>query len=104
MRYFAICLSIAMAVAMTACAPTQTSRATGEVIDDAAITTRVKTEIAQTQGLGEALAINVSTYRGTVSLSGFVDTADQVKAATQAARRVPGVSDVKNNLEIKRRS
>jgi osmotically-inducible protein OsmY len=101
MRSIASCLSIVIALAVTACAPTPNSRGTGEVIDDAAITTRVNTEITQKSGLGEAFAINVNTYRGVVSLSGFVDTAKQKQAAEQAASRVPGVKRVENNLQLK---
>jgi osmotically-inducible protein OsmY len=91
MKQFAAFLSIAFAVALTACAPSQTSRSAGQVVDDATITTKVKSEIAQTQGIGEAASINVDTY-------------PQAQAAENAAERVPGVKDVKNNLEIKGRT
>jgi osmotically-inducible protein OsmY len=101
MKHFFICLSLAFATLMSACAPTETSRGTGQVIDDASLTTRVKTKIAQTQGLGEAMAINVDTYRGVVSLAGFVANQDQMRLALQAAQSVPGVKSVKNNLEVK---
>ena len=53
------------------------------------------------QGLGEALAINVDTYRGVVSLNGFVDSQDQINKAMNCARRVEGVTEVKNNLSVK---
>ncbi|HVK56257.1 MAG TPA: BON domain-containing protein [Burkholderiales bacterium] len=101
MKQLAACLSIAFAIALTACAPSQTSRSAGQVVDDATITTKVKSEIAQTQGIGEAASINVDTYQGVVSLAGFVDSKAQAQAAENAAERVPGVKDVKNNLEIK---
>ena len=104
MKHLAIALSIVFATLISACAPTEKSRGTGEFIDDASITTRVKTKIAQTQGLGEALAINVDTYRGVVSLAGFVDTAEQARLAAHTAQTVPGVQSVKNNLEVKRRT
>lgn len=104
MKHLAISLMIAFATLISACAPTEKSRGTGEFIDDASLTTRVKTKIAQTQGLGEALAINVDTYRGVVSLAGFVDTAEQSRMAVQAARSVPGVAEVRNNLQIKPRT
>ncbi len=103
MKRLAISLSIVFATLLAACAPTEQSRGTGQVIDDASLTTRVKTKIAQTQGLGDALAINVDTYKGVVSLAGFVDNAEQMRIALQAARDVPGVASVKNNLEIKPR-
>lgn len=93
--------TLALALVLGACAPTQTQRSTGQVVDDATLTAKVKTELAQTQGLGEALAINVDTYRGVVSLAGFVDNAQQVQAATNAARKVEGVREVKNSLQVK---
>lgn len=104
MKHLAVSLMIAFATLTSACAPTEKSRGTGEVIDDASVNTRVKTKIAQTQGLGEALKINVDTYRGVVSLAGFVDNAEQAKLAVQAARSVAGVTEVRNNLQIKPRT
>lgn len=101
MKKFLACLSIVFAMALAACSPTQTSRGTGEVIDDATLTSRVKTEIAQTAGMGEAAAINVDTYRGVVSLAGFVDNEAQARKAVEIASKVPGVMSVKNNLQIK---
>lgn len=100
MRYLASCLTIAFALAATACAPTSTSRGTGQVIDDAAITARVNTAITKDAGLGQAMAVNVTTYRGKVLLSGFVDTPEQKRAAEQAASRVAGVTSVENKLEL----
>lgn len=101
MKHLAISISIVLATLISACSPTEKSRGTGEFIDDASVTTRVKTKIAQTQGVGDALAINVDTYRGVVSLAGFVDNAEQARVAVQAARSVPGVANVKNNLQVK---
>jgi osmotically-inducible protein OsmY len=95
-------LAMIFALLLSACTPTQTSRSTGQTIDDATITARVKTEIAQTQGIGEAMAINVDTYRGVVSLSGFVDNEQQKRNAGQAAMRVSGVEKVVNNLLLKK--
>ncbi|HCY64224.1 MAG TPA: transporter [Oxalobacteraceae bacterium] len=103
MKNLFACLSIAFSLGLVACAPTQTSRGTGQVIDDASITARVKTEIAQTAGVGEAAAINVDTYRGVVSLAGFVDNQEQANKALEAARKIPGVTSVKNNLQVKPR-
>ena len=101
MKKFLACLSVVSALGLAACSPTQTSRGTGEVIDDATLTSRVKTEIAQTAGLGDAAAINVDTYRGVVSLAGFVDNEAQARKAVEIASKVSGVTSVKNNLQIK---
>ena len=104
MRILTVILSMVISLLVAACAPTSTSRSTGQVLDDTSITARVKTEIAQTQGIGDAAAINVDTYRGVVSLAGFVDNEQQKRTAGQAAMRVSGVEKVFNNLQLKSRS
>ncbi|HYD96256.1 MAG TPA: BON domain-containing protein [Noviherbaspirillum sp.] len=101
MKRLQFVLAVIVSTFLVACAPTSTSRSTGQTLDDAAITARVKTEIAQTQGIGNAAAINVDTYRGVVSLAGFVDSDQQRRTAGQAAQRVPGVEKVFNNLQLK---
>lgn len=101
MKYLFAFFSLVFALSLTACAPTQNTRAAGETIDDASITARVKTEIAQAAGLSEAVSINVDTYRGVVSLAGFVDNTEQAQTAQQAAQQVPGVVAIKNNLQVK---
>jgi osmotically-inducible protein OsmY len=99
-----IFVSAMLGMAMAACAPSATTRSVGTTVDDASITAKVKTEIAKEQGLGEALGINVDTYRGVVSLNGFVDSQDQINKAMNCARRVGGVAEVKNNLSVKPKS
>jgi len=94
-------LPLVFAALLGACAPTATSRSTGQALDDAAITARVKTQIAQTESLGQAMQINVDTYRGVVSLAGFVDNERQARDAVQAATKVSGVDKVINNLRVK---
>ncbi len=100
-KFATIMLTLAFAVITAACSSTATSRGTGQVFDDATLTTKVKTEIAQSEGVGRAAAINVDTYRGVVSLAGFVDNREQINAAVKAAKGVEGVKEVKNNLQIK---
>lgn len=104
MRHISALGTIILSAALVACAPTQTSRGTGEVVDDVTVTTKVKTEIAQTQGLRDAAEINVDTYRGVVSLAGFVNSEEEGRAAAQAAAKVQGVTRVKNNLIVKPRA
>lgn len=103
MRVLTVILAFVASLSMIACAPTATSRSTGQAVDDAAITARVKTELAQTQGVLNAAAINVDTYRGTVILAGFVDNEKEKESAGQAALKVPGVEKVFNNLQLKRK-
>lgn len=84
----------------TGCASTPTRASTGEYIDDAATTTKVKAALVK-DPLVKALDVNVETFKGTVQLSGFVDNAEQKAQAEAVAKTVQGVSMVKNNLALK---
>ena len=71
----------------------------GEHIDDAVITTSVKTELAKDASLNP-LKISVETDNGRVALKGWAgSTAARERAAT-IAEHVKGVSSVDNRLEI----
>jgi hyperosmotically inducible periplasmic protein len=76
-------------------------RTAGETAGDAAVTAKVKTAIATDVGARTATAVNVTTYNGTVQLTGFVDNNDQKARAEQAAKKVDGVKSVKNDIRIK---
>lgn len=82
------------------CAATPTKESTGEFVDDATITTKVKAAFVKDEVV-KALDVNVETFKGIVQLSGFVDTAEQKYRAAELARRVRGVQDVKNNITVK---
>lgn len=71
----------------------------GETIDDATITTRVKTAFINDPVVG-ALRIDVDTFRGVVTLSGRVKSKAEEAKAIQIARTVDGVTDVKSTLQI----
>ncbi len=85
---------------LAGCAATPTSRSTGQVADDAAITTRVKTALAKDEGLRNAMDVNVTTYQGNVQLSGFVNSPEVADRAVSIARAVPGVQRVTNSMQI----
>jgi hyperosmotically inducible periplasmic protein len=83
------------------CASTSEQRSTGEVIDDTAITTKVKTGLLG-DPMVSAFAINVETSRGVVSLTGIVNSAAERARAIQVAQDVGGVRRVDaRNLFIK---
>ena len=66
------------------CAGTSTRESTGEYIDNSAITARVKTALIDDE-IVKANDVQVETFRGTVQLSGFVDTEAQQDRATSVA-------------------
>jgi len=86
--------------ALPGCASTRTHESTGEYIDDSVITTKVKAAILD-DSLLKYHQISVKTYKGTVQLSGFVDSEQAVRRAGQVASGVHGVTSVKNDLIVK---
>src|SRR4051812_9592060 len=98
--------AIAVALALGACASNQqaggdTKETTGQYVDDATVTAKVKTAIASDVGIKAASSVNVETYRGVVQLSGFADSEDQASKAVTAAKKVSGVRSVKNDIRVK---
>jgi len=96
-RYFVLMMLIASVVA---CASTSKQSGAGEYVDDSIITTKVKTLLAADDFL-KSFKIGVETYKGTVQLSGFVNSQQAVNKAVEITRSVKGVESVKNNLIVK---
>ena len=95
------CFVLLMLIAtFAACASTYTRESTGEYVDDSVITTKVKSLLAN-DDFFKSFQISVETYRGTVQLSGFVNSQQAVNKAGEIARSVQGVKSVKNNLNVK---
>ena len=95
--FFALALA---GVLSFSCAGTTTRESTGEYVDDAAITTKVKTALVRDKTVS-ALDVGVDTFKGVVQLSGFVNTPEQKARAEADAASVPGVRSVKNNISVK---
>jgi len=72
----------------------------GVAIDDAVITTKVKSAIFAEPGL-KSMQINVGTVKGVVTLRGSVDSLPNSERAKTLARAVAGVKEVKNRLVVK---
>jgi hyperosmotically inducible protein len=99
----ALCAAIAvLAIGAASCSSDpQKSQTVGEYAGDAGLTAKVKTAIATDVGARTAAGVNVETYKGTVQLSGFVDSQDQATRAADAAKKVDGVRSVKNDIRVK---
>ena len=98
-RWGGMLLAVLMVVTGAA---TAGERSTGQVIDDALITTKVKASFAADPQVS-ALAIDVDTVSGVVSLTGVVDGEPERQRAIQLAQGTEGVQRVDaNNLRVKR--
>jgi osmotically-inducible protein OsmY len=95
------CFVLMMLIAtFVACASTSKQEGTGEYVDDSVITTKVKSLLASDDFL-KSFQIGVETFKGTVQLSGFVDSQKAVDKAVEITKTVGGVKSVKNNLIVK---
>ena len=79
------------------------SGAINNTIDDATISTRVKTALLNDPQVA-ALRINVTTAGGVVTLSGAVKSPAEEQQAIAVARSIGGVKDVKSQLRIEQGS
>ena len=99
-RFVGYFILVMFMLAFMACASTSTQESTGEYVDDSVITTKVKSLLAEDDFL-KSFQISVETFKGTVQLSGFVNSKQAVDKAGQIAKGVNGVKSVKNNLIVK---
>lgn len=93
-------LAALVLTAIVGCAGTETREGTGEYVDDAVITTKVKAAIFKEPTLKSA-EINVETFKGSVQLSGFVSSRANMIKAVDLARGVNGVKAVRDDMRLK---
>jgi osmotically-inducible protein OsmY len=76
-----------------------TGETLGQNIDDTNITAAVKSKLAVDKASSLA-RVGVETTRGTVNLTGVVDSAATRQKAADIARSVNGVKGVTNNIQV----
>ena len=88
---------------MAGCSSAPTQQSAGQAVDDGVVTAKVKAALVA-DPVTKAHQINVETFKGTVQLSGFVETDEARSRALQLARDVEGVRKVKDAMEVRRGS
>ena len=105
----AIALGLGMATLVVGCNRAETAATTtataapvtvGTALDDTVATTRVKSALLSDQEV-KGFDIKVETRKGTVLLSGFVDTALQMDRAIATAKTIEGVQAVDNGITLR---
>ena len=99
-RFIGYFVLVMLMVSFAACASTRTQESAGEYVDDSVITTKVKSLLAADDFL-KSFQISVETFKGTVQLSGFVNSQEAVDKAVEITRSVKGVQAVNNDLIVK---
>ena len=93
-------VAAAALVLTSGCAVTRGQETTGAYIDDAAISTQVKTKMIEDKNV-DAAAIKVDTLNGEVMLSGFAKSSVEKNTAESIAMKVKGVKAVKNQIVVR---
>jgi hyperosmotically inducible protein len=96
---FTVALAASL-ITLAGCAVTRGQETTGAYIDDAAITTSVKTRFVGNKEV-DAASIKVETLNGTVMLSGFAKNGAEKSSAETIARNVSGVRAVRNEILVR---
>jgi osmotically-inducible protein OsmY len=89
----------ALILGLGGCASSGTGEKTGEYVDDAWITTKVKSELIADSDT-KAGNINVETSNGKVTLTGTAKTWQESDKAAQIARNIKGVTGVENDIRV----
>jgi hyperosmotically inducible periplasmic protein len=96
-----VCLGALPLVGMVSgCAGDRYHQSTGEAIDDEGISMHVRSALSNDAEYKYS-DVSVKTFKGTVQLSGFVDTDAQKSRAADLAKGVEGAKDVENNITVK---
>jgi hyperosmotically inducible protein len=98
----AVCASLLTLAACNQQADTDHAPAAsvGTSVDDSVITTKVKTALLANENI-KSLDITVTTSKGIVMLSGFVNNKEQIDLSTSLAKAIQGVVSVDNQLTLK---
>ncbi|MDP3653103.1 MAG: BON domain-containing protein [Rhodoferax sp.] len=93
-------MTVAALLTGSGCAVSRGQESVGAYVDDATITTRVKSRFVENTDV-DASAISVETLQGTVMLSGFAKNMKEKTTAEEIARMVNGVKAVKNEIALR---
>ncbi len=93
-------ISVLGAGSLQGCAVGRDQETVGAYIDDSSITARVKSRLYESSKV-DGTSITVETLNGTVMLSGFAKSPDEMASAAELARKVPGVKRVKNEISVR---
>ena len=99
-KALAIAILAGATLAGTGCSVVRGQETAGGYVDDAGITTAIKSKFVEDKTV-DAAAINVHTLNGTVQLSGFAKSANEKQRAETIARNTRGVRTVHDDIIVR---
>jgi osmotically-inducible protein OsmY len=98
--FLAAAIAATALLTATGCAVSRGQETVGAYVDDAGITTTVKSRLFEDKRVAGS-SISVETLNGTVMLSGFAKSSVERNAAESITRQVSGVKSIKNEIAIR---
>ncbi|HEX6572953.1 MAG TPA: BON domain-containing protein [Steroidobacteraceae bacterium] len=92
-------VAVVATLATALSAPAFAQKTTGDMVDDGTIAASIKAGLLDNKATS-SMQINVESYKGTVQLSGFVESQAEKDAAGKLATDVDGVKKVINSIAI----
>lgn len=96
-------LTALMAAWTVGCTSTPVQQSAEEAIEDGVVTAKVRAALTE-DPVTSLHTIKVETFKGTVQLSGYVETPEARNRALKVARSVGGVKQVRDALEFRKSS
>lgn len=90
---------LTMVLLLTQCSATAKKRSFGEVTDDNVIHVKLKTKFAKDK-LIKARDININVWKGVVTLTGALDSQEEINKAIEISEQQRGVREVKAYLVL----
>jgi hyperosmotically inducible periplasmic protein len=90
----------ALVLSVAGCETSKGDRTSGQIHNDKEITKNVERDLEEAPTF-KFPDVKPNVYKGSVQLTGFVETDEQRVRAAEIASRVPGVTQVINNIMIK---
>lgn len=97
---FAAAIAAVLMLTAAGCAVSRGQQTVGAYVDDAGITTLVKSRMLEDRQVA-GTSISVETLNGTVLLSGFAKSNEEKYAAQRIAQGVKGVKMVRNEIAVR---
>jgi len=97
----ALALAAVLGCGLAACTSMPSQQPASEAIDDGVVTAKVKAALID-DPVTKVHQISVETFKGTVQLSGFVETDEARSRALQLTKDINGVRNVRDALEVRK--
>lgn len=92
--------ALLLALAIAGCSGTPSQQGSGQYFDDSVITTKVKAAFVKDEVV-DATDISVTTFNGTVQLSGHADSSAEIARAVQLTQAVRGVKAIRSDISLR---